>query len=35
MKEIIPIRDDQGISYKYKYYEANADLLEKALKNKQ
>ena len=35
MKEIIPIRDDQGISYKYKYYEANADLLEKALKKVQ
>lgn len=35
MKEIIPIRNDQGISYKYKYYEANADLLEKAIKKVQ
>lgn len=24
MKEVIPIRDDIGINYKYKYYEANA-----------
>lgn len=35
MKEIIPIRNDQGISYKYKYYEADADLLEKAMKKVQ
>lgn len=30
LKEIIPIKDDQGIDYEYKYYEKAAPTIEKA-----
>lgn len=32
LKETIPIKDDQGINYKYKYYEKKAPTVEKAYK---
>ena len=33
LKEIIPIKGDNGITYKYKYYESEAKSIEKAYKN--
>lgn len=33
LKEIIPIKDDQGISYEYKYYKKSASSLKRAYKN--
>lgn len=33
LKEIIPIKDNQGISYKYTYYEKTSSTLSKAYKN--
>lgn len=33
VKEVIPYKDDQGISYRYKYYSSNSETLEKAFIN--
>ena len=33
LKEIIPIKGDNGITYKYKYYESEAKSIEKAYNN--
>lgn len=35
MKEVIPIRSDMGINYKFKYYEGESTELEKALERVQ
>lgn len=33
VKEVIPYRNDEGISYRYKYYSSNSDTIKKALVN--
>ena len=35
MKEVIPIRSDMGIDYKFKYYEGESSDLEKAIERVQ